>query len=704
MDECFFSIIIPNYSDISINQVICRAKQINDAEIIVIESGKPVLHDEHKDKIKYKFFEKRLMPGGARNEGAKLAKGKYILFLDSDVMLTRQTLEFLNGSRTCFGEEIVFGCYTRDEGPTVFSKFQNNLLHHRFVTIFKQQSLAYGQSSHFIIRRDLFKKVGGFNTLLRMREDTEFCFRAQQIGVKNVVSEKFTGKHLKQFSYFSLHRDYFLRTFYSIKAKVEQPKIFGLGSNLISKKMFAAFTLSCFGLIAGPSVILLNELINSFNDTRLLNFTALLFVIVASFLSPVYIVPEVFRSTNIKINIVGLLVFPSIFLMMILGGLFGLFMAKKTQYGRSFKSVLDWLFLLKRVLIRNGYPIQIIQFATARCNLRCVHCFYKESLDAPNPGELDKEIFKQLAEETKPLLWYAFAGGEVFIRKDFPELYDLISKKARPKIITIPTNGWYVEKVYNSVLSMLQNNPFQSIIIQLSIDGTREIHDKIRGEGSYDRAIRTFERLKVLRNLYPCLQLAFITVVTPDNRQIYPNFVDELLSFDPNQININLFRYGYLDHPPLEKELIESYKNAVEYYESLISSGKVRNFTFLGARAMRLKEIIQKELIYKVASTNEFVTPCTAGTLSYVVWEDGKLGPCEILTDTNFNITEQDLLDKKVSYKQLFKSKHSQELRNRIVETKCKCTYECAMSNNTFFSWPMTGHFMKRYVKSFVSR
>ena len=29
------------------------------------------------------------------------------------------------------------------------------------------------------------------------------------------------------------------------------------------------------------------------------------------------------------------------------------------------------------------------------------------------------------------------------------------------------------------------------------------------------------------------------------------------------------------------------------------------------------------DLIYEVAKNNKFVTPCTAGTLSYVVWEDG---------------------------------------------------------------------------------
>ena len=463
--------------------------------------------------------------------------------------------------------------------------------------------------------------------------------------------------------------------------------------------MWAAFILSCMGLILGL-IFGTIHLANGFRYTLSSNdFFGIIFIMMIGLMSPLILIPEIFRGANLKVTLSALLVLPSIFLMMILGGFSGFFMAKRMLYWKAFNSGLDWIVLLKRVLIRNGYPIQIIQFATARCNLRCVHCFYKESLDAPNPGELDQKIFNQLAEETKPLLWYGFAGGEVFIRKDFSDLYSLVSQKARPKIITIPTNGWYVDIVYNTVLTMLQNNPYQNLVIQLSLDGTKEIHDEIRGKGSYDKAIKTFNRLKPLRNLYPVLQLAFITVVTPQNKHVYPNFIDELASFDPNQINVNLFRYGYLDHPPLEEDLIETYKNAVEHYETFIRSGKIRDFTFFGARAMRLKEIIQKELIYKVASENEFVTPCTAGTLSYVVWEDGKLGPCEILTDTNFKVTDEKLINNEVTYKQLFKSRHSQELRKRIVDTKCKCTYECAMTNNTIFSWPMTGHFIKRYLK-----
>ena len=57
---------------------------------------------------------------------------------------------------------------------------------------------------------------------------------------------------------------------------------------------------------------------------------------------------------------------------------------------------------------------------------------------------------------------------------------------------------------------------------------------------------------------------------------------------------------------------------------------------------MRLKEALQKDLIYEVAKNNKFVTPCTVGTYSYVVWEDGRLNACEILPDTIGNINNEN--------------------------------------------------------------
>ena len=686
-----FSIIIPNFLDKNIDEVVKVAKKVRNAEIIVVESGEQILDSSLKEGVKYKFSKTKLLPGAARNEGAILSKGPLLVFLDSDLILSESAINFLNNFHSKIDEKIIFGHYIPDSGPSVFSRFQNSILKYRFYDVFKKQKVRYGQSSHMLIKRLTFFKVGSFAPNLRMREDTEFCFRADNIGIKSEIEDSFTGTHLKNFELISIHKDYFYRTYQSLKVKFRNPKLFNMGSSLISFKLYLALISSLFiGILPLFSI--------PFGQAEYSTFILLLIALMG-LISPLFIVPEIFRKQRFSTSLVGLTIFPSIFAAMIFGGLWALLETLFLKSKNFILGTLDWAILLKRVLWRNGYPVQIIQFATARCNLRCEHCFYKESLDAPNPGELDQSIFKQLSKETKPLLWYAFAGGEVFIRKDFPALYNTVSTIGRPKLITIPTNGWYTEKTYNAILQMLHENPTQSLIIQLSIDGTQEIHDAIRGQNSFNRAIETFNKLSPLRNLFPNFQLAFITVVTPQNKHIYPEFIDELLSFNPNQININLFRYGYLDHPQLPKSLVETYKVAVEYYESLIRKNKLRNFTFLGATAMRLKEIMQKELIYKVAMENKFVTPCTAGSLSYVVWENGNLGPCEILPDKNFNITQKDILEKRTSYKELFKSQHSRALRKRIKDTECKCTYECAMSNNTFFSWPMTRQFASRYFK-----
>ena len=184
------------------------------------------------------------------------------------------------------------------------------------------------------------------------------------------------------------------------------------------------------------------------------------------------------------------------------------------------------------------------------------------------------------------------------------------------------------------------------------------------------------------------------------NEHIYPDFIDELVhDLKPNQVNINLFRHGYLGHPPIPESTIETYKKAVERYEELVRAGNLQKFTFFGGRAMRVKEVLQKELIYRVAKFDEFVTPCTAGTYSYTIWEDGRVAPCEILSDTIGNLIGEEA---EQTFQQMVESSEAKTLRKRIRDEKCKCTYECAMSTNTFFSWPMTKKMIKGVLTSKV--
>lgn len=698
----FYSIVIPNFRDANVNRCFDAVKDISDAEIIVAESDRQVLTQDRQGRCKYKFSHERLMPGGTRNLGAEAARGKYLVFVDSDVILTDQAKSFLEDFRQNPRDEIVFGLYDIGAAPTPSARFQNAVLRHRFFDLYRQAQVSYGQSSHVILPRKTFEAVGRFNSYLRMREDTEFCYRARAFGVPNTVDDRFIAQHLKHFTFLSLVRDYFSRTYYAIGVKYDFPAIFLNVSDLMSPAMYLSYLLA--GLV--PLILLAGLLggdVLPFGDGKALAPWPLFGLLaLAAFIQPLILVPAIYRPLDLPTRLLGLVLWPLTFYAMAAGGLFATATRIWDSLGRTIVSIKDWMILTWRVVGRSGMPVQIIQFVTSRCNLRCEHCFYKESLDDPNPGEQPLELFDKLSKDVRPLLWYAFAGGEPFIRKDLADIYRTMSTTARPKLITIPSNGWYHDRMLQTTLRMLQENPHQPLIIQFSMDGPQKMHDAIRGEKSFEKAIRSFQALKTLRGLYPQLQLAFITVVNAANKHIYPAFIDDLVALGPNQVNINLFRYGYKDHPALDKDLVDAYENAVEYYESLLRKKALPSMSILGARSLRLKEVLQKELICQIAKTNDFVTPCTAGTLSYVIWEDGRLGPCEILPDQVLNLAEDLPEHRPGRWRDIFTSKKARDLGKRIVDTKCTCTYECAMSNNTFFSWPMTRKFAKRYFQDFL--
>ena len=78
--------------------------------------------------------------------------------------------------------------------------------------------------------------------------------------------------------------------------------------------------------------------------------------------------------------------------------------------------------------------------------------------------------------------------------------------------------------------------------------------------------------------------------------------------------------------------------------------------------------------------------PCTAGTLSAVVFENGSVHPCELLGRELGNLDDHgwDLA-------RLWTSAAARELRREIEATRCACTWECAVANNVLFSprrWP----------------
>lgn len=685
-------IIIPDYKSLYLKKTIESALLINPKEIIVSNfktDHTSSLENKYKDleKVKFLNFNSRKNPGDYRNEGSKKTLCKYLLFVDSDIELSKNTKLFLeNNIEKISDNKIFWGLYSTSDEINMFQNIQIKILRYRFSNYFYNLALKNnkpycGQSSHFLITRSLFNKIGGFNPYLRMREDNDFCIRSKLIGAENILFEEFEARHLKKFELFN---DYFIKPYHSIKVKILEPKIFNQPSSQIGKNLF----LQWFFL---PMIFIFSIFLSS-------NIFPLYGKIILFFLGVYFTIPKNLKvDFSLNEKILYCLLAPLIGISFILGGITGLISGIIIKINDFIKFISDYLSIFLKVIFRNGNPIQIVNFITARCNLRCNHCFYKDTLDAPNPGEMNLDIINNYTKRFGSILWYALGGGEPFIRKDIPQLYETVQRNCNSKVFTIPTNGWYIDKIYLSVLRMLQFARNKNIIIiQFSIDGQQEVHDKIRGKNSFQKVKDSINRLQPLQEIYSNLHFSVITVVNNENREIYPDFIDELVQLGTNQININLFRYLDYEHPPLPARTIEKYKLAVERYEDYIKKDQLKKYSFIGAKLMRLKEALQKDLIYEVAKHDKFVTPCTAGTLSYVIWEDGRVNACEILNDEIGNLNNKNISSN------FFQSTKAKHLRKKIKDTKCKCTYECAMSTNTFFSWNMTKKMIKAYITNRV--
>jgi hypothetical protein len=137
-------------------------------------------------------------------------------------------------------------------------------------------------------------------------------------------------------------------------------------------------------------------------------------------------------------------------------------------------------------------PAVISVLLNDRCNLQCSHC-YLESMVEPNRMKTDEwgKSFYSLFGDLRPGA-VAFAGKEIFVDGESVDVLldalqtrdELQRSSDRRTDIGAITNGTVVDK-YRKILEKSSLD-----WIDVSIDGQRDFHDKIRGTGAYAKAER----------------------------------------------------------------------------------------------------------------------------------------------------------------------------------------------------------------------
>jgi glycosyltransferase involved in cell wall biosynthesis len=151
-------------------------------------------------------------PARARNEGARFARGEWLVFVDADVRVHPDALRRIAAAIDADpGIVAVFGTYDADpDGGSVLSDYRNLL--HRYV-----HCRSAGEAETFwagcgAVRREAFTAVGGFDVARFVRpqiEDIELGYRLRDAGGRILLDPKVQGRHLKRWQLGSmLHTDF----------------------------------------------------------------------------------------------------------------------------------------------------------------------------------------------------------------------------------------------------------------------------------------------------------------------------------------------------------------------------------------------------------------------------------------------------------------------------------------------------------------
>ena len=87
----------------------------------------------------------------------------------------------------------------------------------------------------------------------------------------------------------------------------------------------------------------------------------------------------------------------------------------------------------------------------------------------------------------------------------------------------------------------------------------------------------------------------------------------------------------------------------------------------------------------------KYISPCHAGSLFGIITANGLVYPCEILEDKLLG----DLRQNNMNFTEIWKGAETKKIKKFIKDTKCNCTYECALTYNILGNW--------RYQPSLIS-
>lgn len=140
---------------------------------------------------------------------------------------------------------------------------------------------------------------------------------------------------------------------------------------------------------------------------------------------------------------------------------------------------------------RGAGSLHILQWhITHECNLFCTHCYQRDRA-SHTPDELLRETldkYSRFIEKNQFSGRVYLTGGEPLLHPAFFDLAREITERGMP--VAILTNGTLIDRLTANRIALCH-----PLFVQVSLDGVWEVHDAIRGEFSFLKALRGIDAL-----------------------------------------------------------------------------------------------------------------------------------------------------------------------------------------------------------------
>ena len=294
---------------------------------------------------------------------------------------------------------------------------------------------------------------------------------------------------------------------------------------------------------------------------------------------------------------------------------------------------------------------------STKCNLRCSHCIRNFTEKTSNELEYEdtKSIFDSIYKNN-PKTHLILTGGEPTLH---PNFFPILSyAETLFKNITVCSNGVYSDDILKQIVT------YSKSVVQISLDGTKEIHDLIRGDGNFEKSINSIRQL-TSHNILTTIS----TTVNKQNKHSILELGNILSKFKINKWQIEMEQV--FSEKEAEKKLNISEWNSfvdliVNQIKLPLSIKKIYDFDVF--KKMEIK--YGKEFLAKIANPN-----CGCCKSKYYIYPDKTVRICTCIENVLLGNLRHETLD--TILKRMPSMRRILDVRENTPCYNCEWLYFC---------------------------